>query len=268
MRINYKQTPFTRWLKKIDKAFGKPDTPELIVLFGYASCWKTEFTYYMARQNVSNWEKICYISLELPEYDMKLRIARKSAGINKYDFQTGNYSEQQKQIMETTFDEVDSLENLYIIKPNINDMAHIETTIRKWYDAGCRMFIIDNLDKIIGSENDNTRYQDISSSLQDLKNENNICIMLIHHAKKPTSRDRQYEPAGMSGSRWSQKIMDNATQSIEIWRDLDPEQVDPKSRSRVYLYQYKDTAEWNNNATDIYFKSGIYTEEYTENKPF
>jgi hypothetical protein len=37
-----------------------------------------------------------FISLELPEYDMKLRIARKRAGVSKFDFQSKNYNENQK----------------------------------------------------------------------------------------------------------------------------------------------------------------------------
>jgi len=43
------------------------------------SSGKTEFTYFVARKNIEQGVKVCYISLELPEYDMKLRIARKSA---------------------------------------------------------------------------------------------------------------------------------------------------------------------------------------------
>ena len=262
MEINYKKTPFTRGLTKIDKGFGKPDYNELIVLFWYFSSGKTEFTYFMARNNVRALQRVCYISLELPEYNMKLRIARKSAGIKKYDFQIWNYNEEQKMIMEDTFQEINKLEHLYIIKPPINDLQNIEKTIRQYYDKWCRLFIIDNLDKIIWNEIDNVRYQQISSTLQDIKNENNICIVLIHHAKKPSSRQFQYQPAGMSWSRGSQKILDNATQTIEIRRDLDPDLLDKKEKSRVYLYQYKDMAEGNNNCVEIYFHKWIYNEEY------
>lgn len=46
--------------------------------------------------------------------------------------------------------------------------------------------MIDNLDKIWGNEreDENSRYQRITTALQDFKNENDACIILLHHAKK------------------------------------------------------------------------------------
>jgi len=259
MEINYSLSPFTWGIDKVNKAFGKPDKRDLIVLFGYMSSWKTEFTYSVARKNIEQWMSVCYISLELPEYDMKLRIARKSAGIKKIDFQNWNFSDNQKAIMEATFDRLENTPWLYIIKPDTSDMLSIDRTMRKHYDIGCRMFVIDNLDKIQWDENDNSRYQQISSALQDFKNENNCCIILIHHAKKPFNKLQSYMPAGISWLRGSQKILDNATQVIEIFRDLDPETTDAE-KSKVSLFQYKDTFEWANGFAEIYFNKGEYVD--------
>jgi len=86
-------------------------------LFGYMSSGKTEFAYFVARHNAKNDSKVLFISLELPEYDMKLRIARKKAGVSKYDFQKKNYSTTQKDIMNTSFNEVDQAKNLMINSP-------------------------------------------------------------------------------------------------------------------------------------------------------
>jgi hypothetical protein len=65
---------------------------------------------------------------------------------------------------------------------------------------------------------------------------------LIHHAKKPDSKGIVYKPAGMAGMRGSQKIMDNATQVFEIYRDLDPDSP-PEERNKVSITQIKDTFE-------------------------
>jgi len=86
MDIDYTKTELTWWLDKLNKRFWLPDYKELIVLFWYMSSWKTEFSYFVARKNAEKWNPVCYISLELDEYSMKLRIARKRASINKYDY--------------------------------------------------------------------------------------------------------------------------------------------------------------------------------------
>ena len=259
MEIHYHQTPLTWWLDKLNKRFGLPDYKELIILFWYMSSWKTEFSYFVARKNAEKWNPVCIISLELPEYEMKLRIARKKAGVSKYDFQTWRYNETQKDIMNKAFKEIDDIKNLAIISIDDKQLWTIENTIRSYYDSWYRFFIIDNLDKIAPdrNEDENHRYQRITSTLQDLKNESNLCLMLIHHAKKPDWK-WTYNRAGMSGMRWSQKIMDNATQVFEIYRDLDPESWE---KDAVEIIQLKDTFEGNNGSVEIYFFRWNYYDE-------
>jgi hypothetical protein len=164
MEIDFKLARYTRWLDEIDNRFWKPDDRELITFFGFMSSGKTEYLYFMARKNIVNWIKVCFLSLELPEYDMKLRIARKSAWVNKIQYQNWQYTQVQKQIIIDKFKELENMTDLRIIKPTRNDMWEIENLIRRNYDDWYRLFIIDNLDKISWKENDNTRYQEISSN--------------------------------------------------------------------------------------------------------
>ena len=261
MEISFTKSPYTRWLESVNRKFWKPDIRDLIVLFWFMSSGKTNFTYYVARKNIELWIKVCYVSLELPEYDMKLRIARQSAWVWKNDFQNGNYDDNQKAIMEIIFEWLNKQEELHIIKPENSEMWTIMKTCREYYDMWCRLFIIDNLDKINWDSNDNTRYQNISSQFQDFKNENNCAVILIHHAKKPSNKQFAYSPAWMSGLRWSQKILDNATQVIEIYRDLDPDITD-EDKKVVTLYQYKDTFEWSNWYVEILFDKWWYVEKH------
>ena len=269
MEINFdNQTTYSRWIQSLDKRFGMPWKRELIILFGYMSSGKTEFAYFVARHNARNDSKVLFISLELPEYDMKLRIARKRAWVSKYDFQKRNYSTAQKDIMNTAFKEIDAAKNIIIESPENKNLWTIMQEMRKGYDAGYKMFIIDNLDKILAEwkEDENGRYQRITSTLQDFKNDHDACILLLHHAKKPDGRNNMYLPAGMSGMRGSQKIMDNDTQVMEIYRDLDPD-CPQDERNRVSITQLKDTFEWANWFVDIYFHKWEYVEE-NQNKVF
>lgn len=261
------KSDFTWGLDSLNKRFGRPGKRDLITLFGYMSSWKTEFTYFVARKNVEIGNKVCYVSLELPEFDMKLRIARKRAWISKDDAQTGNYTDNQKIIVNQEMEKMNNLKDLFIVKPEDCTIRWIEHTIREHYDKWCRFFVIDNLDKIPWNENDNVRQQEISSILQDIKNELHICIILIHHAKKPFNSVQQYMPAWMVGVRGTQKILDNSTQVFEVYRDLDPENTNPETKAKVTLYQYKDTFEGANGFVDIYFNKWDYTESWT-GKPF
>ena len=268
MDINFDMiNNYSRWLDKIDTRFWLPSNRELIIIFGYMSSGKTEYAYFVLRKNAEKGNKVMFISLELPEYDMKLRIARKKAWVNKFDFQTKKYNQHQKQIMIDEFNKIDKQPNLLITSPEDKSLWEIMKQIRTAYDRWYRFFVIDNLDKILsdGREDENTRYQRITSQLQDFKNENNVCIILIHHAKKPDSKWLVYKPAGMAGMRGSQKIMDNATQVFEIYRDLDPD-CPLEDRNKVSITQLKDTFEWANWYENIYFNKWEYVEEMP--KPF
>lgn len=261
--INYdNQTKFTWGINTLDKRFWCPDKRELIVLFWFMSSGKTEFAYYTARANAKD-NKILYLSLELPEYDMKLRICRKKAWVSKYDFQKKNYTDKQKEIMEQSWKELEAQENIIIYSPEHKTLTEIEKALRLAYDRWCRMFIIDNLDKILadGKEDENWRYQRITTFLQDFKNSMDACIILIHHAKKPDSKWISYKKAGIAGMRGSQKIMDNATQVFEIYRDLDPEDNDVLTKATVEIAQIKDTFEGANGIEKIYFHKGNYYDE-------
>lgn len=263
MEIVYsKDSIFTWGIDSLDNRFGRPDERELIILFGFMSSWKTEFAYFVARKNLAIMNKILFLSLELPEYDMKLRIARKSAWVSKINFQNWNFSDQQKQIMDDKFKEIENMKDLFIVSPEDKSLWALIDLMRKWYDKWIRLFIIDNLDKIPADdrEDENRRYQRITSTLQDFKNESGICIILLHHAKKPESKGFAYKRAGMAGLRGSQKILDNATQVFEIYRDLDPD-IDEIDRGKVEIIQYKDTAEWANGTEAIYFHKWDYVEK-------
>jgi len=118
MDINFDiEHKYTWGLENIDQRFGMPSNRELIILFGYMSSGKTEFAYFALRKNAEKGNKVMFISLELPEYDMKLRIARKRAGVNKYAFQKKDYNEHQKQIMIDEFRKIDKQPNLLITSP-------------------------------------------------------------------------------------------------------------------------------------------------------
>ena len=246
-----KWTNFTRWLDSLNQRFWCPDIRELIIMFWYSWIGKTEFTFFVAKANAQIGNKVDYISLELPKQDMYTRMCQARAGVSKYQFQNNLYNERQKETMIKTRNELDSLTNLRIVTPldddyhPNNEYRYIDRAIRKGYDEWVRMFFIDNLDKVLhdkSSWNENARYQAITSALQDLKNELNICIFVIHHSAKK-GKNQVEQRSWVEWLRGSQKIVDNSTQVFEIFRDLDVN--DPSfSHNITEVLQYKDSNWW------------------------
>jgi len=106
---------FTRGINDFPKWVGTFDKGDLMVLAGYPSTGKTEFTYFIAKKNADIGTKVLYISLELPPQMMYLRLARKKAGISKQDRQNKNFSEQQRDIANTRFNKYKNYNNLKVI---------------------------------------------------------------------------------------------------------------------------------------------------------
>ena len=256
--------PFTRWLEHIDKYLGKPAYNDLIVLWWFAWIWKTEMAYFLARKNSALGNKTMFLSLELPKKDMIMRTVWKRHGFNKYKSQTTEISpELEKKMMDMTLDMMAD-DNIEIISPDgAWWIDEIERRIEEGNDMNFKIFIIDNLWKISWDANENTRFEEISSRLQDIKNKHNICIILLHHLKKPTDKKDQYRIWGISWFRWSQKVIDNATQVIEIWRNKDPEMW-VEINCTTLLLQYKDT--WFGNSWRAEFRFDKW--EYVQENPF
>jgi hypothetical protein len=71
------------------------------------------------------------VSLELPEYDMKLRICRKRAAVNKYQFQTADYTTEQKAIIEKERKKLKEEKNIIIYSPEDKTLKSIEKALRE-----------------------------------------------------------------------------------------------------------------------------------------
>lgn len=234
---------------------------ELVVFWGFSWIGKTEFMYFLWRKNANKDNNVMYLNLELPANVMLERLAKNKAGITKYNYQIKNYTDIQIKEYEKELKRLKNIDplklNLYSFKEN-PDIRSICKTIRSGYDKWYRLFIIDNLGCIRWSSNENERFDVITRELQLLKNESNLSIILVHHLKKPLD-SKKYSPWWPWAFRGSQKVVDNSTQLIEIWRDLDPENID-ENKKEVKLLQYKDTIGGNQGYCSIWFEKWEYYE--------
>jgi len=248
---------YTRGIEWFPEFIGKFADRDLVVLAWYPSSWKTEFTYFLAQKNAKQDVKTLYISLELKPQDLLLRLSRKRAGVSKLQYQNKSLSDYQADLITQKYDELRNLKNLKVISYSWSPTVDIlEKTICEYEQEWYKLFFIDNLWKIDWDSNENIRFEDITSKLQNLKNNKNICIWLLHHLSKP-SKQSQYNPWWIASFRWSQKIIDNASLVFEIHRNQDPE-ANELEKSEVWLYLYKDTMDWATGKADLVFKNWDY----------
>lgn len=265
LKYNKVVNPYTWWLESLDRRYWKPNLNELVVMFGYSGIGKTEYTFWTAKRNAEVGNKVCYISLELPKEDMIHRICTARAVVSKWEFQTNNFTDQQRMLMDSKYDELMSLsDRLAIVEPKDHSIQQVIQTIRNYYDFGVKLFYIDNLDKVTlpsAGNDENKRHWDITSMLQDLKNELKICIVLIHHASKKSKWTLSNAPAWLEGIRGSQKIVDNSTNLFEIFRDLSWD--DPMDHNVTEVVQLKDSMWWPKGKVKLVFDHWEY-KQYDE----
>lgn len=262
--------PFTRGLRKVDEMLSKPWYDELIILAGYPGMGKTEFTHFVARANADKWVKVCYLSLELTREALALRYAIKSAAVKWVDYQDRKYSEAQKDIIDRKYKEFIEYKNIsvvgddrtYTLSDLIKDYPDWEYGILdEYYSKGYKLFIIDNLGKIWGYENELKAHAEITSALQDRKKKTKACVILLHHMWKRDKRSGTGE-GWVEWIRGSQKIIDNASQVLEIYRNTDPEEMDQEEKAKVRIKQYKHTMAGVSGYAEIYFNKWTYEENY------
>jgi replicative DNA helicase len=255
--LEIKLNDYTRWIDWMPNWLWRFDKSDLVVMAWYPSCWKTEFTYFIARANANIWTKVLYLSLELPPKNLFLRMSRKRLWVGKADWQDWKVSDEQFDWIWRYYNTLKNQKNITVLwyetPPTIDE---IEQTIIKykwmWYD----LFFIDNLGKIQWDVNENTRFTEITWRLQTLKNNFDTCIWVLHHLSKPP-RWMQYSPWWVTGIRWSQKIIDNATLVFELFRNLDPDDL-WEEKSKVQLILYKDTMDWATGTVDLRFNQWDY----------
>lgn len=251
-------TPFTRWLPSVDNKFGRFERNKLIVTIGESQSWKTEYTFFQARQNANKWYKVCYIALEMNKKQMILRICQKVAGVSKADRDNKNLTESQKQRMRDKYDELRNYTNLdivYISKPTVDDIKEvIKEKQKEWVE----LFYIDNLWFVIGDMPEIELTPMVIRELKDLTNTQPISINLLHHFNKWWAKDRIW-PRGMASIRSSGKIENDADYVFQVWRDLDDD-LPPEDKKLVGLYLQKDRVWGDPSNVQVLFDRGDYKE--------
>lgn len=207
---------------------------EVMLLHWPSKNWKTSFVVSMANLNWKAWNKVAFFSLEMTKKNLKMQQSIVASWMNRTDFESWNYTEQQRERYTDTYNNFDKKFTIYddTSLPPWYDWYTLETLIssikmlhKNWYNH----FIIDSL-WLIGWSNwksKNDRQGQIVKDLRKLKNSLPIWIVLIHHNHK-----------WWWTFSWSQDLENFVDWRIEVKKYLDPDadwkNIFHQTKIRVY----------------------------------
>lgn len=255
--------PYTWWIDEVDKKFGRYDNSMFNVIVWESGSWKTEYTFFQARQNAKH-HKVCYLSLEMTPSNMIKRYAIKRAWVTKTQRDDKTLTNAQKDIMTKTVKEISSLKNLVIMWLEEITKETVIDAIEKQSRQGFNLFYVDNLGFISKEDKEEIDHTaEVCRLLKSITNRTNVSINLIHHFNKWWVKDRSW-PRWLASIRSSGKIENDADNVMQVWRDLDPEVTDPSDRCEVMLILQKDRIYWDPCAHTVYFHKW----EYLDHNPY
>lgn len=202
--LDLKIPEFTRWEQWLDDAIGKLSRWQLVILSWETGAGKTTFATFMARKNPNSY----YFVLEDTMWNIAKRFALKKAGITKKELNEWTRSDEKKAIYDATYERFIKQEINYL---DIGEKTWIESILgamKELKEKGYGMFFIDNLWFIIGEwKTEMEQTADISAKLVSFCLKENVCVVLLHHFKKPSDWSKRRD---ISSLRWSGKLWDDA----------------------------------------------------------
>lgn len=239
-KLETKRT-YTRWVQEMDNEFWKIADRDLVIATAGTNQWKTTFINFLANKNWEYWKWVVYFTIELSKKDIVYRYAFTRVWLTKDQFNEWDYTKEQHDQMikiinsyEKNFDLID-----FEKAPSIDEICN--TIVEMYQKKNKTLFIIDNLWNLetpwIASELEQQRY--ITGKLQELKNNHDICIILVHHNNKFKKKE-SISDHSLSNIRGNQKIADNSNIVIELSRSLD----DTTWLNLLKISQHKDTQWW------------------------
>lgn len=204
INLELKAPEFTWWDEELDNHIGKLSRGQLVILSWETGAGKTTFATFMARKNKDSY----YFVLEDTMGNIAKRYALKRAGITKKELNNGTWSEEKKAMYDVAYKRFMERDINYL---DIGEKTEIEVIINamkdlkeKWYG----MFFIDNLWFVIWEwKTEMEQTADISAKLVSFCLKENVCVVLLHHFKKPSDGMKRRD---ISSLRWSWKLWDDA----------------------------------------------------------
>lgn len=241
--IDFNETisyPISWGIKALDEElWGQPKWKYSMLYWG-PSTGKTTLTLQIAIENFKAWNKVRYLSLEMPKKDFVLQNMRTRAGIKQKGlWESVAPTLNQKMIMQDFIKDIKNIEiTWYVNQPSLDEFKAILNSLKhKWDD----LIIIDNLWMIWRNDSyDEIKlYWMISAIIKDFCDETGIGVTILHHTNKWS--EWQNGKRWFSSFRGNGKIADDCDYVLQLQREY----LDGWSTESCIKIE-KDRIGWNN----------------------
>lgn len=261
--LRFDEFRYTRGTPWLDKTLCRYKQWDFNIISWESSSWKTEYTYFQARQNAKLWIKTVYFSLEMPVDRLLKRNARKFAGIRQETVNSKDTSQHQKELYKKRREELKDVENLLMVWWEEVTLSDIIAGIEKYYLEWYELFYIDNLWYIVQEDDKiiETQYlKSLSRILKNLTNKLPIAINLIHHFRQGSELERKKRRT-IASSRGSGKLENDSDSFAIVYRTLaKDDQITKQQESEVKIFVDKGR-ERGSSIWTVYFYKGSYIDE-------
>lgn len=211
--------PISWWVKALDEDLWWQPKGKYIMLYGWPSTGKTTLTLQVAIENSILWNKVCYLSLEMPKKDFIIQNMRTRAWLKQvWVWDSTKPTQQQQLIMKEFVGKIKDIDiKWYIKQPTLKEFKDImESLSVNDYDQ----IIIDNLWMIWRWDNKDEMqlYWEISAFLKEYVDKYSITVLILHHTNKWSewSNGKRW----FSSFRWNWKIADDCDYVIQLQREF------------------------------------------------
>lgn len=194
---------------------------QLVIIAARPSVWKTLFAMNIMLNQINDWKKCAFFSMEMSNKEMLQRILARNSGLHISDMK-GTMDQKRLEVANRAIEEIsDKLDKSLILVDNVIHLAELEKNIVRMNRDWVELFYIDYLGLIESNwENRNAEITKATRKLKQLAIQYGITIVLLSQLNRDLEKRADNEPR-LSDLRDSGSIEQDADIVLMLARDLE-----------------------------------------------
>jgi len=194
------------WSKAQGRVMLRPG--ELVLMGGYSGHFKSTIAAQIAFNAAENGHTVGIASLELPAEEV----------LEQFGEFAADRESPPLPYMEKVQASVNDYVHVYDVVDSITPDASLQMVVAMARDKGCKLIILDAL-MMLGASDDYNQEQKFSQRLAAIAKQYRVCILLIHHVRKPDGQNGEAKIPGKYDFIGSSHLANISSTIITVWHD-------------------------------------------------